>query len=580
MANEIESRYDSIMDGIGAWASYFRENPNRFVIDHWGIKLKRFQEINLCEMLSAPSVFFLGCRGISKTWSTALFASVKCTLYPGTNCVVVSATRKQAGELVGKIEKDFMKYPMFALEIEDIKRSQYDTTVKFRNGSQIVVATAGESSRGLRANCLILDEARLIKKSVIDDILKKTLTTPRQAGYMESEEYADIPLEPNQIIYLTSGWYQSHWCYTLFRDYAAAMIYGKPFYAAALPYQLSIKEKLLDRNQVESDMMSSDFNEISWIMEMCAEFWSGADGAIYSYEDIAPARRIKYAFFPSKIAGLISDKRVRIPAKMHNEIRIVSADIALMQSTGKAGNNDATSVIVNQMLLSDKARSTKKIVYAENFEGLRTEEQALEIRRLIADYDADYAVVDGRGIGLPIVDALMADMYDPDTGETYCALGCINNDEIHKRCKVKNAPKKLWVVMGNPDFNSQCALGLREEFRQGNIQLLNDEEDCETDFSSLTGYSRLSVEDKYKMKAAYINTSLLIHELINLETEIKGNFVRVKEKSGMRKDRYSSLSYNIYVSKLIEKDYATDKNRKDMSDLIMQFRQPEIRKKH
>lgn len=522
----------------------------------------------------------LGCRGISKTWSTALLASVKCTLYPGTSCVVVSATRKQAGELVGKIEKDFMKYPMFALEIEEIKRSQYDTTVKFRNGSQIVVATAGESARGLRANFLILDEARLIKKSVIDDILKKTLTTPRQAGYMDLDEYSDMPLEPNQIVYLTSGWYQSHWCYTLFRDYAAAMIAGKPFYAIALPYQLSIKEKLLDRNQVESDMMSSDFNEISWIMEMCAEFWSGADGAIYSYEDIAPARRIKYAFFPSKISSLISDKRIRIPAKMHNEVRILSSDIALMQSSGKAGNNDASSVVINQMLLNDNGRSTKKIVYTQNFEGLRVEEQALEIRRLIADYDTDYAVIDGRGIGLPVVDLLMADMYDPDSGETYCALGCINNEEIHKRCKVKNAPKKLWVVMGTQDFNSQCALGLREEFRQGNIQLLSDEEDFDEAFGTLTGFSKLSTDDKYKMKAAYINTSLLIHELINLETEIKGNFVRVKEKSGMRKDRYSSLSYNVYVSKIIEKDYAIDKQQKDMSELIMQFRQPEIRKRY
>ena len=35
-----------------------------------------------------------------------------------------------------------------------------------------------------------------------------------------------------------------------------------------------------------------------------------------------------------------------------------------------------------------------------------------------------------------------------------------------------------------------------------------------------------------------------------------------------------------FIQKLIEKDYATDKNRKDMSELVMQFRQPEIRKKH
>ena len=575
------NKYEKIINGIGDWGSYFRANPNRFIIDHWGIKLKRFQEILICEMFDNPFVFFLGCRGISKTWITALFASTRCTLYPGTACVVVSATRRQAGELIGKIEKFFMpNYPMFALEVEEIIRNQHETTVNFKNGSTIIVATAGESSRGLRANLLIVDEARLLKKEVIDGILKKTLTAPRHAGYMDMEEFKDLPMEQNQEIYLTSGWYQSHWCYTLFRDYAAAMIAGKSFYAAALPYQLSIKEKLLDRRRVEADMMSTDFNEISWKMEMEAEFWSGADGAIYAYDEISPARKIKYAFYPPKLSKLLSDKRIKIPPKLHDEVRIVSTDIALMQSTNKTNNNDATSIMVNQMQYNNVGRAIKNIVYCENFEGLRADDQALAIRRLFSEFDGDYLVIDGRGIGLTLVDLLMSDMYDPETGDTYSALSCINNPEIAKRCKIKNAPKKLWVVMGNPDFNSQCTLGLREEFKQNNIRLLNVEEDFDEDFSALSGYSKLSLEDKVKLKIPYINTTLLINELINLETEIKGNFVRVKEKSGMRKDRYSSLSYNIYVAKVLEKEHVENNIQNSFSDVIMSFRQPNIKKSY
>ena len=233
------------------------------------------------------------------------------------------------------------------------------------------------------------------------------------------------------------------------------------------------------------------------------------------------------------------------------------------------------------MFLNKDIRSSKNIVYTRNFEGLRTEEQALEIRRLFAEYDGDYLVIDGRGVGLPVVDALMADIYDPENGQTYNALGCINNNEIQKRCKARNAPKKIWVVMGTLEFNCQCALGLREEFRQGNIKLLGEEEDFDVDFSALSGFSKLSLEDKYRLKMPYIDTSLLIQELVNLETEIKGNFIRVKEKSGMRKDRYSSLAYNIYVSKLIEKEYMTEeKNRESMSDLVMIFKRPEIKKMH
>ena len=536
----------------------------------------------ICEMFDSGRVCFIGCRGISKTFTTSLFASTKCVLYPGTACVVASATRRQAREIVSKIEKIFMpNYPMFALEVEEIVNNQINTIVKFRNGSYIEIVTANQNARCGRANLLIIDEARMVDKTIIDSVLKKFLTASRHAGFMDLEEYKDYPMEQNQEMYLTSGWYANHWCYNLFRDYAAGMITGKDYFVAALPYQLSIKEKLLDRRQVEADMASSDFNEVSWIMEMNAEFWSGADGALYSYDEISPARRLKYAFLPPKLSGLISDKRVRIPQKMHNEVRIVSADIALMQSTGKTANNDATSVFVNQMLLNENgSRAVKNIVYTQNYEGLRAEEQALEIRRTFAQYDGDWLVIDARGLGLPIVDLLMADMYDPETGETYCALGCYNNEEINRRCKVKNAPKKIWAMLANNDINSQCALTLREEFRQNTIRLLAHEENFDEDLGQLAGFSRLKLEDKLRIKAAYINTSLAVNELINLETEVKGNYVRVKEKSGYRKDRFSSLSYNIWLANLLEKEHANSaKKPSGFEDYVFQFRQPQIKRK-
>ena len=81
------------------------------------------------------------------------------------------------------------------------------------------------------------------------------------------------------------------------------------------------------------------------------------------------------------------------------------------------------------------------------------------------------------------------------------------------------------------------------------------------------------------MKAAYINTSLAVNELINLETEVKGNYVRVREKSGYRKDRFSSLSYNIWLSNILEKEYATSKSKQDFQDIVFQFRQPQIKRK-
>ena len=247
-----------------------------------------------------------------------------------------------------------------------------------------------------------------------------------------------------------------------------------------------------------------------------------------------------------------------------------------MASTTKK-NNDATSIFVTRVLMNDTGgRSKKQVVYTTNEEGLRTEEYALIIRRLAYDFECDWLAIDARTIGIPIMDALMADMYDPTRGITYPALNCANNDDFARRCKVPGAPKKIWAMIGSADLNSQCALTLREEFRQGNIQLLQSEENFDEIFSQINGFDRLSAEDKLSLKMPYIHTTLAINELINLETEIRGNYVRVKEKRSARKDRYSSLSYNIWLANYLEREHKTREQATEGNAIWLQFRRPVI----
>lgn len=544
-----------------------------------GINLKIFQQIILCEMNEKTNSMMVCCRGIGKSWLTALFCVIRCILYPNSVITCAAKTRKQGGIIISKIKDSFMPDSQnLRNEIEEIQVNQYNSVVRFRNGSRIVVVASNDGARGERSNVLVIDEFRLVDIRILNDVLRKFLTAPRHPGFMDLPEYKDYPQEENKEIYLSSAWYASSWAHDLFRSYAANMAAGRSYVCCDFPYQLSIKEGLLSKSRVETEMLDSTFNEVSWMMEMEGLFWSGSDGALYSYEDISPSRRIKHAFYPTKTASIISDKRIRIPPKLHNEKRILSADIALMASTNKS-DNDATSIFINQMHLSDSGRSQKKIVYTENNEGMRTEEQALNIRRLFAEFDCDYLVIDARGLGLGVTDLLMADMYDPETGIVYGALSCCNNPEIAARCKVKGAPKVIWAMTATADFNSQCALGLREEFRKGDIHLLGDEEDFDEIYGELTGFAKLSPENRARLRAPFIHTSLLINELINLEYETKNGVVKVKEKHGMRKDRYSSLSYNIYVAKQVEREFVNNQSARKFEDLVFQFRQPTIKRK-
>lgn len=93
---------------------------------------------------------------------------------------------------------------------------------------------------------------------------------------------------------------------------------------------------------------------------------------------------------------------------------------------------------------------------------------------------------------------------------------------------------------------------MREAFRSGRIRLLCTEYDAEEFLSEIKGYSSLSPADKVQLQLPYINTTLLVDELTKLQHEESGGKIKVYEKSGMRKDRYSSLSYNYYVAMQLE----------------------------
>lgn len=279
---------------------------------------------------------------------------------------------------------------------------------------------------------------------------------------------------------------------------------------------------------------------------------------------------------PGELAALVkSDPLVRIPPKQAGEKRLLSADIALMASTKH--RNDATAIHITQLLPTKAGRYSVNLVYTEVNEGMRTDDEALRIRRLFDEYDCDYLVLDAQNMGLPIYDTLAVDISDPDSGEIYPALSCCNNDALADRCKVFGAPKVVWAVQGNAAFNSECALLLREAFKSGRIRLLENEYDGRDNMGEIKGFSALSVEEQTELSMPYINTTLLINELINLRHETVGNNVKLYEKSGMRKDRYSSLSYNYYVATQMEKELRKrDVTAGIKADEIFTIRAPKI----
>lgn len=571
-----QTQLNKTMNLVAQKTAFYRSNPHRFCEEYLGITLKLFQKILIFMMNISTNFMFLACRGLGKTFLVSIFCCQRCILYPGTTICVASGRRKQAVEVIDKITGTLMNTsPFLKSEIKLIKNNQTEASIEFYNGSKIKVVTASDTSRGNRANVLVIDEFRMVSLDVITTVLTKFLTAPRQPGYLSKPEYSHLK-ERNKQIYMSSCWYQAHWSYDQAKSYTANLLdERKKYFICGFPYQLSIKEGLIMKDAVEDEMSESTFDSVKWMMEMDCLFFGNAENGLYSYEEIAKNRKINYPCYPESELKKIGDKKLRIQPKVPGEIRILSADIALMSS--KVNKNDATSIFLNQMIPSgNRGKYVNNITYSLSQEGLRTDEQALEIRKLIDEFDVDYLAIDTKGNGLGVVDALMADIYDPDTGIGYEALSCCNNKEIAERCKVSGAPKKIWAIMGSPEFNSQCALGLRESFSQSKTRLLVSEFDFEEVMQDVNGFSKLEPIDKERLKLPYISTTMLINELVDLECEIKDKVVRIKEKANKRKDRYSSLSYNIFVANTLERERKVNNAPETVQDLVFKFRAPAL----
>lgn len=574
------TRKERIERGVEEWTGYYRCNPHHFARDFLHLDLHIFQQILIVMMNICTVVTFIGARGIGKSFLSAVFCVIRCVLYPGTRICIASGVRSQSINVLEKILLELKPMsPELAAEIDE-KETQINGTnarIVFKNTSVIKVVTAADSARGNRSNVLILDEFRMISKDVIDTILRKFLTLKRMPKYAELtkeqrlEEYAK---EKNMTCYLSSGWYVNHWSYTKCVDTFKFMLDdNKRQFVCGLPYQLSIEEGLLDPEVVQDEMAESDFSEVKFIIEFGASFYGNTDGSFFDFTSISKNRKIPFPMLPDKLASKLGNSsKVKIQPKVNGEKRILSADIALLSS--RKHDNDATAIFINQLMPTKASRFTNNIIYCDTYEGMHTTDQALVIRKLFDEYDCDYIVLDTNGLGVGCFDALAREIIDPDSGEVYPALSCCNDSVMAERCSDKNAPKVIWSIKGNATLNSDCAVLLREGFRTGKIRLLVSEFEAEELLGEIKGFKSLSPAEKVQLQMPYVHTTLLIDELVKLRHDESNGKVKIYERSGMRKDRYSSLSYNYYVSTILESRINRKRHTDDGTEDWFMFRAP------
>ena len=547
---EIErDKQQKIMETIAWKAGYYRANPHRYVSEVLGLSLKWFQQILLWCMMHYNFVMYLAERGQGKTYLTALFCCVRCILFPGTKIVVSSGTLKQANEVLLKIQDDFMKQSsILRSEIEKCNIGQNDASIYFKNGSWIKTRTSSENSRSARANCIVVDEFRMVDETVINTVLRKFLTSPRQPKYLQKPEYAHMQ-ERNKEIYMSSAYFKSSWAYRKAQSYTLNFFDDtKKYFICGLPYQVSVREGLLSRSQLEDEMSEADYNELVQQMEMECLWFGDTDGSLFKFDELTARRRLRKAFPP---LSFCNDK-ITIPKLTVTGKRILSIDVALMQSTKKK-KNDASAIFINDLIQVNDTAYQSNFVYGETFEGLKTDELGMIVMKYFYEYQCTDLVLDTNGIGLGVYDFITKDQICQENGKRYQAMTCINDKDMAERCKVRGANKVVWSVKANANFNNEICVLLRNGIQNGKINFLIPEQDADNSLKeTYKGYFKMSPTEQAKLKMSYIQTTFAVYELVKLDHEVKNGNIKVKEIEGMRKDRYSSIAYSYWCACQLE----------------------------
>jgi len=300
-------------------------------------------------------------------------------------------------------------------------------------------------------------------------------------------------------------------------------------------------------------------------MEMECMFWGESENAFFKLDDIQKCRTLLKPFYPTDHVKFLENKakNKKIKSnKQNGEIRIVSIDVAMM-----GGDKNDNTIISCIRMLPNRNEYIKNVTYIESINGQHSEIQAIRLKQIFYDFEADYVCMDTAGNGLSIFDDCSRILYDNERDIEYPAWTAMNNEEMKNRSLEENAlPIIFSVKVVSQQINHEIAMYLKTCFEKEKIKLLVNEMQGK-DFLSNNNkdFSKLPMEEQIRLEIPYVQTTLLVNELVNLEYEIRNGFVKLKETGTKRKDRYSSLGYGIYLSKLLEQDMKQEKDNIDAS---------------
>lgn len=557
--------------------TYYRRNLHRFAMEYLGLRLHWYQQILLFFMGICHVVVIIAARAAAKSYLIAVYNVCIAILYPKSTVGITSGTRGQSRLIITeKILNELVtQSPRLLNEIEEYTTGQNDTKVIFKAHSKVIAITLSPNSRGNRTTQNVGEEAREINKAKYDEVISPFLYV-RPAPFLllpyyskqNSPERYEIASDYNTEVLISSSVEDTHWLYKMAKNTMEACLKGDDVCFFALDYSISLQCGIRKVAQLKAEKRKLD--PITWAIEYENAVLRSNTKAFFNYDMIKAVQVAKKAFYPRKADDFINKKPnlYNIP-KQSDEIRIVSADIAMIDRD----NNDNSCYTCLRLLPDnenidgfERKQYMVQMPYIEAFKGTETRKQAIRLRQLFADFDADYIVLDVRNAGIAVMDMLCRTLYDDERCIEYPPIKCMNDDVFNRACTSSSAPEVVYCISASASLNSNIAINFKGMLAEKKIQLLvPKDEGIEEITKYIPEYRKTDDPDvRIFYEMPYLQTMLLFSELINLEYEKSDlGVVRIRERPSMTKDRYTSISYGCW--------FATELSRELLKEEVVDY---------
>lgn len=520
---------DNFMKNLPKWVdfiSWVRFYPDLYfdliTPETGGIRLDLDQRVFLRAVSRFVSVYGVFPRGYGKTFLEVLAMYHTAIFFPDVFLTMTAQTRENAAKLLKEKHTEIIKYyPLLANEITKASFSKDSAEILFTSGGRIDIMANSHSSKGARRHRMSVEEAAQINDELFQDALQPIVTVPRRTI---GKEGLVNPEEMNgQICFYTTSWYRGSSEFERNIKMIDAMANLEGVIVLGADWQLACH---YGRGETRSQILSkkATMSPIAFALNYGSRWVGASENQLVDINKLLSLRTLtkpENKFDGSSEYYLGVDVARSIDSS-NNQSSVVVAK-AKRNKNGKITNIMIPNIFTISNALSFNA-------------------QAIEVKKIKNAFKAKVVIVDSNGLGAGLVDELMRESFDPQTGES---LGCWDTINTDAQPEVSGAEKCLFDLKPQ-SANSEIIVAFMDMVESGKLRLLEKKQDTDYDINDKENYITNILP--------FLHTDFLIEEIANLQLKHlpSGKVTVDKLIKKYNKDRFSALAYVLWYIKTYE----------------------------